>query len=1218
MNPSRLLEPLAPSLREFVFDLADAVLVLDGSAQVLMANPPARQLIGAAMPPLPAPLAQAIGRLPAQRVQALQLDASPGDAPDGLPLVLGDGRALRARLHRLDAAHWALRLRAPSRPSDAARLMPGLQGDAATELIGMFWESPFPASLQDERHRLVAVNDAFVQFSGRPRESLVGLDPVLLMPQADRAEVLARRQASADDEASLGAPLERRLVDAQGHERWFRAAGRWIGDEERRLYLSVLQDCTAEHAAREQADRSERDLEHWFEMSPLGMVMFDGSGLLVRTNPAFESLVEALPVALPEAGVALQQLLGWGATGPVAALVPGAAPLHREAWLERAGAPARRLRSTLRAHRTPGGHLRYMAAVQDLSAEEERDLARMQIGALMETAGAGLATLSDSGWAAPLEAASASKAAMAELAAPGAALHAIGREQVLPESRDEYERLQQAMRRGQRAECRYAIRHPELGLRWLVTRVEPAELASGKRTTSVVTVDVTDREQARSQGEQLLLELGSVLDSSPAGIVHLRGGVLVRCNRHFERLLGLAPGASAGRHLDELLAGMPAVWRLFAELAESMAPESAYEGELELPCADGSSPWVALSARCFASRPGVRNVIAVLTDVTRLKLQQAELELLARDRELMFSLSEVGIAFVRDGRVQLANEAMQVLTGYEAAALTGLPVEALFPDRQTYLRLAALEETALREHGRWSNERLLRRADGSLLWVQVSRRLVVPGDLEGGTIVSFVNVDDRRRAEASLARQADTTRAMLDSVLVGIVTVGAGGIEWMNRSARRMFGGELELFVGRPIGVVAAAQPDHPFRRDELLEQLAEGQAETFECRVQARDGREFWVAGNVVATHELGTGPQLTYALLDISRRREAEERTERAQASLQRIIELAPLAISLVDAASLRLEHLNPAAAAWFGRPAAQLVGQPPEAVHAPKEAARVRADMLAAVAAGELTTREYRRALPDGTEEVWDVRYLPLPGPDGRPELLMQLATDVTGQRAAQEARLQAAIAQRDRLVKEVHHRIKNNLQGVAGLLQQVAQRRPQVAEVIVEAVSQVQAIAQVYGLQVGAVGPLRVRSVVEAIATSVQRSLGGRIDVTVGGEAAADWHRWALPEAESIPIALSLNELLVNGLRHAAPAGGAGSVTRCELGFGTGEVRIRVVNAGRLPPGFDVRRARSSVAGLGLVRALLPRRHARFTLEEVDGEVVATVVLLVPGVTWLEPL
>ena len=70
--------------------------------------------------------------------------------------------------------------------------------------------------------------------------------------------------------------------------------------------------------------------------------------------------------------------------------------------------------------------------------------------------------------------------------------------------------------------------------------------------------------------------------------------------------------------------------------------------------------------------------------------------------------------------------------------------------------------------------------------------------------------------------------------------------------------------------------------------------AETFECEVKARDGLRFWVVGNAVATGRETIGRQLTYALLDIERRRQAEALTAQAQASLARVIETAPLAIA------------------------------------------------------------------------------------------------------------------------------------------------------------------------------------------------------------------------------------------------------------------------------------------------------------------------------------
>jgi two-component sensor histidine kinase len=218
---------------------------------------------------------------------------------------------------------------------------------------------------------------------------------------------------------------------------------------------------------------------------------------------------------------------------------------------------------------------------------------------------------------------------------------------------------------------------------------------------------------------------------------------------------------------------------------------------------------------------------------------------------------------------------------------------------------------------------------------------------------------------------------------------------------------------------------------------------------------------------------------------------------------------------------------------------------------------------------------------------------------------VASDVTEQRAAEQARLQAAISQRELLVREVHHRIKNNLQGVAGLLQQIAARRPEVAPVLKEAVGQVQAIAQVYGLQVGATGPLVLKRVFDAIVGSVQR-MQGRV-ITTAAEGGALMDDWCLPEAEAIPIALSLNELLGNALRHSH-----GAQVRCQLICDPAGVTVEIVNPGRLPEGFALQDVKSGVSGLGLVRALLPRRSAILSLEQQGEDVVCRLELIPPSV------
>ena len=215
--------------------------------------------------------------------------------------------------------------------------------------------------------------------------------------------------------------------------------------------------------------------------------------------------------------------------------------------------------------------------------------------------------------------------------------------------------------------------------------------------------------------------------------------------------------------------------------------------------------------------------------------------------------------------------------------------------------------------------------------------------------------------------QAERTRAILDSVLVGIVTVGDGGIEWMNRSARRMFAGELADFVGEPISTVATPEPGHPLRQTHYLHTLTEGRAQTFECRLKARDGREFWVVGNAVVTARESTGRQITFALLDIDRRRKAELDSAQAQASLQRIIATAPLAIALFDGRTQRVLQHNQMAAAFFGRPQQQWVGSTLRERVGGEPATAVSADLAVALESSEVLRRELRLEGPNGPARV-----------------------------------------------------------------------------------------------------------------------------------------------------------------------------------------------------------------------------------------------------------
>jgi len=334
--------------------------------------------------------------------------------------------------------------------------------------------------------------------------------------------------------------------------------------------------------------------------------------------------------------------------------------------------------------------------------------------------------------------------------------------------------------------------------------------------------------------------------------------------------------------------------------------------------------------------------------------------------------------------------------------------------------------------------------------------------------------------------------------------------------------------------------------------------------------------------------------------------------------------------------VQQLNQTATAFFGRSVQQVLGATPEQICPAPKAAALSAWLREVAAAGAARQYEWRDQDNDDAgagsdsesgvdvgpgdglvahlneassvlQRVWDCRIAPLDDGDGQWPKLLLVATDVTEQRAAEQARLKAAIDQRELLVREVHHRIKNNLQGVAGLLQQNATRHPEIALVLSEAVGQVQAIAQVYGLQVGASGPLGLADLLRAIALSVQRTFGRAITVQV-----ADGVPHLLPEAEAIPLALTVNELFTNAIKH-----GTGDEVRCHLAPQGVGVLIRIAGRGSLAPEFDLSQVRGAVSGLGLVRALLPRRSASLSLAQVGDEVVAEITLQPPSVRLPAP-
>ena len=261
---------------------------------------------------------------------------------------------------------------------------------------------------------------------------------------------------------------------------------------------------------------------------------------------------------------------------------------------------------------------------------------------------------------------------------------------------------------------------------------------------------------------------------------------------------------------------------------------------------------------------------------------------------------------------------------------------------------------------------------------------------------------------------------------------------------------------------------------------------------------------------------------------------------------------------------------------------------------------------MARGRALDVEYRIIRPDGKLRWIRDRSYPIRAGDGTP-LMCGIAEDLTDLKLAEQEKLTHAVHQRDALVREVHHRIKNSLQGIVGLLRQKIRKYPAVAPDIEEAIGQLQSLALVYGLQeTRPDGLLSLAEITDAICSSAEKLIGGRVSRKVERQFA---QHACITGAEAVSVAVALNELVFNALKHQpAQAGKKRASVRIREGRDAAEICIS--NRGRLPKTFDFAQGRAVGYGLGLVRTLLAPPGGKIHFKRGQDKVEVKLTLAPP--------
>ncbi|NMC72847.1 MAG: PAS domain S-box protein [Geobacteraceae bacterium] len=507
---------------------------------------------------------------------------------------------------------------------------------------------------------------------------------------------------------------------------------------------------------------------------------------------------------------------------------------------------------------------------------------------------------------------------------------------------------------------------------------------------------------------------------------------------------------------------------------------------------------------------------------------------------------------------------------------------------------------------RFQQEYRLLAKDGSARWID--DRTVVERDRKGNVTYFqgiILDVTERRRAEDALRESEEKFRVLAETAPSAITLHQDDTFIYVNPAMCRISGYTEDELLGMRFWELAVPDDRDMLREHGRARLPGNTVPSQFEYRLVTKDGDIRWAtasAGTVVFRGK----PAGVAIHIDSTEARLVKEKLRQSEALFSSAFRSSPDSVNINRLEDGLYLDVNDGFCAMTGYRPEEVIGRTSLELNIwvnPEDRARLVREISRHGFVKNLEA-EFRRkdgSVLTGQMSARSIEF-------GGERCIVNIVRDVTEQRRADE-RLRASLAEKTVLLKEVHHRVKNNLQIISSLLELQSDfiEDEEAQRFIRESQNRICAMAIVHEklYQSESVASINLGDYIESLTHFLVSSFmkdTDRIWLTVEVE--------EIPLAidEAIPCGLIVNELVSNAFKHAFPRGEKGELSvRCRCGE-DGMITLTVSDNGvGMPPGFDM--GRSESLGLQLVTMLVKQLRGRMSLDpETCG---TTVVVCFPG-------
>jgi PAS domain S-box-containing protein len=425
-------------------------------------------------------------------------------------------------------------------------------------------------------------------------------------------------------------------------------------------------------------------------------------------------------------------------------------------------------------------------------------------------------------------------------------------------------------------------------------------------------------------------------------------------------------------------------------------------------------------------------------------------------------------------------------------------------------------------------------------------------------------------------------------------------VTYMGPNVERFFGYPPEAFFTTEFWKQHVHPDDLPKTEVELSQLLEKGKA-TFEYRFLTASGHYRWVQDTArLIHHSDGATDEIVGYWVDIHEQKSAERALRQSEVQYQALFRKMPIPTYMWrrQGEDYVLVGYNDAAEQITDHRIAALLGVRLHELY--KAEPQMLQDFLTCIGQEGVVRREMHYALKSsGAQKSLSVHYAFVP-----PDTVMVHTEDIT-ERTQAEEEIQIALAEKETLLREIHHRVKNNLQIVSSLLYfQSKQASPENAQVFLEAQSRVRSMTLVHEQLYQAKNLSRIdfAPYARALAQQVTQSYGHlskKIRLSIEESESIE-----LPIETALPCGMMLNELLTNVYKYAFPNGQGGTaVVKIERVEDRMQLQVSDDGVG-LPDSVNVTKPASF--GLRLIQNLAAQ--VRGTIQYKQGKGTTAILTL----------